>query len=425
MSAENWFIVQLLSAIVAAVLGLGAATVLFFESIASDTHVETVRSQLRGVLERLQNSPLSAFAENLLSAGSWLGAMQQRALDLILGKGSWVAGTLGAVACVLVVWNQFGKQWMYVAISPIALSVVLQIKPWRRFFHPFSRYMGDIGTMAFAAAGLLAFTQYAVSLDPPWLGVLLAFAASPVALVIADTILTFGDSPNSIVNTSPSKARAIYIGALGLGLSVIATVSALAIGQLSEPAVPNPRLSLQAVAANLVFDTLTLIVFAWLLRSARGASGIVSVLIVFTGCFAAAAVFAFASVWAAFFGTESELSVREMAHVFLGLSPRGEGIELGGYFFLMHTTFLPVLVFLIALAMAVIARLWLNFSANVLRTAAATHVHPYKATAALLAVFVALFAGISGVASVAKEGVREQSKSRGADSAHHRVSVEG
>jgi len=311
---------------------------------------------------------------------------------------------------MLIVGLQFGLVWLIAALAPILVEEALVKTRWRGKFQPFASYLGDIGAVALAASGLIAFGTYGASIGNEGLSVLLAVAISPLALVVADAVVTFGRSEGSNPLLSETTQNIIYAVGLGVGFSLFATVAALALGKIAEPNAVHPTLSVQAISTNLLCDTFTLAGCGFLFRLRNKASGLFFLFFLIPGCAAIGVLFALLTALLAFWGTPDQLSISQIIHVLLGLSPTSNNFELGGYFFLVHTTFLPVLLYLFSLVFSVVLKFVAYIASRLFGLASAVHANPFKVMAALLAVFFAIFTGLSGVASVAKDRVSDFEK---------------
>lgn len=69
-----------------------------------------------------------------------------------------------------------------------------------------------------------------------------------------------------------------------------------------------------------------------------------------------AGFFAVGSLYFALKWTKNELELNEVLNVLVGLSTNGQNIELGSYFWAMHTTFIPTLFYLTFLVIAIIGK---------------------------------------------------------------------
>lgn len=407
MWSDYWFVVQLLSVIGAGVSGFFAAGFFFFESVATEADAARFREPLRGWLERLHGTSLTRFPERLGELREWMYAVQTSAVRWIVSTraGSTIFGTLAAIVCLMSVYVQFGRVWIWAAVLPMLVQYGLSLRITGGRLSRVARYAGDFGTLALAALGFLACIRYATALHPiP--SMLVAILISPIGLVIADAVATFGRDEES--RFSDEVTESLYTLGAGVGFSALATVAALALGHVAEPAAHQPALSIQALVVNLLCDGLTLVLCSRFLGRRAGAGRSPGVVRLFVSCIAAASVLAWLSVYLSFVFTPDELSMRETARVFIGRAPTGDRVELGGYFFQMHTTFLPVLLYLGLLVLAVLLKGVTAVAEGVVVRSIDPLKNPFRTTALLLGVFGAFFTAVAGVASLAKE--RAQAK---------------
>ncbi len=180
-------------------------------------------------------------------------------------------------------------------------------------------------------------------------------------------------SHDGISSVDPFGERTIFLLLFGGIVSFFWTFSALVLGQVLEPSAPVPQ-TFQLLFVNTVLDSLTIVATLWLLMFAfRHASGWLTapVLVFAIGMdILLAALFAVLSLYLGLLGNpEFALTIRECVSVLWGLSPDGSVREFGPYFWVMHTVFLPTMVYLGMLMIVLIARLTAFVFAIVLRRA--------------------------------------------------------
>ncbi|WP_417486540.1 hypothetical protein [Maricaulis sp.] len=184
-------------------------------------------------------------------------------------------------------------------------------------------------------------------------------------LIPTTQILSSNELSDQDGSTDPLNQASVFLFLLGICLSLALTFSALALGSLLEPTAPLPQTP-QLVVFNAVFDGLTLMLTIRVLQFAtrgafrRGSSDVIASLKVFGAIIVdigIAAGLAFLSLYVGLFGSEFQVSAAEAFRVLIGLAPNGEGAEFGPYFWVMHTAFIPTLMYLLGLVLLILMKL--------------------------------------------------------------------
>ena len=159
--------------------------------------------------------------------------------------------------------------------------------------------------------------------------------------------------------SEPRKAILLQSFGIGVSLSALWTTIALVLGRFADPSA-SLHLSYQILSSNVVFDsltvTLTFMLFALVEKSRLSIAAAILINVVVS------AFFACASLWLGLYGTPAQLSVRQLFHVLVARSPDGSRFQLSSYFFLMHTTFLPIAIFFSLIFLCWIAKTMLQIS---------------------------------------------------------------
>jgi hypothetical protein len=183
--------------------------------------------------------------------------------------------------------------------------------------------------------------------------------------------------------TSDEVDRMLVTGGLALGISFSVTMAALVFGTRVSPSEVLPR-SAHLFLSNVIFEALTFIATVVILRRAQESSRSFAMLAAILMGLLVAALFACASLWLGVLGSNDELSVVGVACTFLGRDPSCRSLQLGPFFWAMHTTFFPTAACLLLLALAVSGRSLSLIAERVLQKAKA-ETHPYEYSAVLVA----------------------------------------
>lgn len=205
--------------------------------------------------------------------------------------------------------------------------------------------------------------------------------------------------PGEFKLASHGHMHAIVAGAT-LPLSILLTILSLAAGHAFYPEALLPQKA-QLFISKLGFDLLTasttLLLFSAAAR--RKGSALPMYLLLAT---VVAAAFAAGSLFFGLAGSADALTIRQVLWVLVGRTPDGSDLELGPLFWAMHTTFIPLLVLVVALLAAWTGKALLLpvhwfFGLGQERT------NPHALTAAMLGIFAAVFGGLAQVLDVLRQ----------------------
>lgn len=195
----------------------------------------------------------------------------------------------------------------------------------------------------------------------------------------------------------------VIIG-FSISISFFVTVLSFWFGQLicSECAVEP---SMQMIISNTLFDALTLLVtfkilektiplfdiYGAFIRYLNKPIGVLSAIIQDV---IIAALFACASLYFSFIYSDNHISLLETLRVLVGLSPESNSFEFGPRFWVMHTTFIPTLVYLSIILFCWIGKLFILPIALFTNRAMLIE-QPHHLTAGVFAFLAVLFTIIS------------------------------
>jgi len=106
--------------------------------------------------------------------------------------------------------------------------------------------------------------------------------------------------------------------------------------------------------SNVIFDLLTVFITYFILKrelnNRRFLFLFISLDIIMSACFS------IYSIYFGLLGTEQSIDLLEATRMLIGLSPDGSMWQFGSYFWAMHTTFIPTLIYLSVLILMIIAK---------------------------------------------------------------------
>jgi hypothetical protein len=382
------FVVQLVVWGITTVFALAAAWFQLRESGQTNAQRQEIRRFYRAKWEALERSSLrnmpTIVIRWLLSAVSELPAFADRATRLwfrshltwlvfvslwclFIGVGiavtlTWYSGLMVAVGAFVLLKLTARNDWpkrqsVVLGIAGVAAAVL-----WPR---------AALSLPVWDAAGLMLVT---LPFFAPALGFVCAAVAEQFPQLAVDRWTLFGFS---------------------VAVSMAITVLALAVGALAVPGAAIPRTN-QLLAANIICDGITVSGTILILRHATAERKYPIPVAVCLSLVAAAALACF-SLWIGLLGTDQQLSIPAVLHVLVGRNPSGSSLELGPFFWSMHTAFIPTATYLLLVVTCWVGRL-VVLPVHALFARAKEIDNPHHQTAMLFA-FMAVVFGVlaSGV----------------------------
>jgi hypothetical protein len=185
----------------------------------------------------------------------------------------------------------------------------------------------------------------------------------------------------------------LIIVGFSFAVSFCITLIAILIGKVSYPSAPLPQ-TIQMLLINTLFDGVTMLATIYILQWSIKDKPLVRIPIAICSDITIAAICAVAALYFGLLGSRNELQLEEVYRVLVGLSPYSNDFALTPFFWVMHTTFIPTLIYLFAIVVAWMAKLYYSITLSFIRSAAA-HNSPLKLAASFCALVVALFAFLS------------------------------
>jgi len=312
-------------------------------------------------------------------------------------RGSTIVGSIGGITAVIVLLIGLPRARPYI----VGWSLVSLLANWSKARN--WRIIGalglldDLGGFLIAVGGFVVLIKFATTERYTLWATLLVLIALPLGPAAMDFVDGWRRALKGSSSEGEREERPLLLQSFGIGVSLSAlwTTIALVLGRFADPSA-SLHLSYQILSSNVAFDsltvTLTFMLFAWVEKSRLSIAAAIAINVVVS------AFFACASLWLGLYCTPARLSVHQIFHVLVARSPDGSRFQLSSYFFLMHTTFLPIAIFFSLIFLCWIAKTMLQVSLWIMKRGADETVNPLKMCAALCAVFVALFAGMVSLA---------------------------
>lgn len=181
--------------------------------------------------------------------------------------------------------------------------------------------------------------------------------------------------------------------AIGVSGSFAVTLGSLGVGHMMSPMAWVPQ-TVQMLFSNVLCDGLTLVVTFWLLRWAVAKKAMFRIPTAIVVDVVIAGVLAGLSLFCGLTYTEHYLSIGEVGNILVGRAAEGGRFEFGPYFWVMHTTFIPTIMYLGLILVCWLGKAMLTV-AEKFTGRALEHEKPLALTAALFGIFFAVFTAIS------------------------------
>ena len=302
-----------------------------------------------------------------------------------------VAAVVVALAFALVGTQRLGTppDWVGIALVPLVVGYVL-------FY-------------------CVVVLQLAVSLGVYW-SVLLLLLVLPLYGHMASLLVFLSLELVRLFKGAPRLREVREETAAGLGaalsLSFLVTAVALLVGSIAVPSAEVPQTA-QMFLVNVLCDGITLVMTYMILERAvdktvlgKGPSWVSSepevirrkypIPVAILLDISVAAMLACLSLYLGLLGTERAITIREAVNVLVALAPAGTTYELGPFFWAMHTTFIPTLMYLTVIVLAYIGKLIVLPVFHVLKKGHELE-KPHDLTAAVFAFVAVVFVAIGGL----------------------------
>ena len=183
-----------------------------------------------------------------------------------------------------------------------------------------------------------------------------------------------------------------------MGISFSITFLSFMLGKVVSPESSIPQ-TFQMLAANVVLDGVTLLITFWILGWAIKNKTLWRIPIAIFLDGVVAAILACASLYLGLLLSENHLSVGQVFGVLIGKSPFQSGYEFGPYFWAMHTTFIPTIIYLSIILVSWLAKIIFT-SARGYLGAWQKHTNPMALTAALFTLLAATMFVLAGLVTL-------------------------
>lgn len=150
----------------------------------------------------------------------------------------------------------------------------------------------------------------------------------------------------SSFNIKLTSVNNIILSVLAICLSISTTLTFLLIGHILNPTITLPH-SMQMLISNIIFDGLTVYFTIIILEWAIKKKSLIRIYAAMTIDLIVSATLACLSLYCALVFTKYSLTIKEILFVLIGKSYDGTNWDIGPYFWIMHTTLIPTIFYLL------------------------------------------------------------------------------
>lgn len=386
MDAGNWWLIKIILGTLAAIFGLLAALFTFRETAQNQEHEKT-RTWFRQKWESINKSKWLSLPEKIIS---WILRIKTHLKPDLLSKISyekWFKKILWISAPILLGLGCFLTWGIYAAIIAVILTLPIPLQDFSGIVEDFLDKMPEFFLLLYFAMtyGMIGtlLTLQILNAD-----IIIAFLAMLVlfpfywAIIIAPVIVFLEEY-------SKFDSGKLFPFSFAAAISFTVTFFAILLGHLANPSAWQPK-TFQMLMSNVIFDGFTMVVTLMILSWAIKGKSTLRIPIALFFDIVIAALFACCSLFFGLVFTEKALSLKSILYILMARSPDGTITELGPYFWAMHTTFLPTLVYL-----SIILFGWLGKTLLIpikwFFGLGQEHKNPLKLTAGLFGLIAAIF----------------------------------
>lgn len=405
MNLKLFFLTKLVFGIIAAIFTL-LGTILAFGDEAQNKKSQNIQGWFRKKWEAVNTSRWFELPENttrwlLNSRTRIIKVLQDAVSDRVLNGLLISIPVLFFLAC-LAYWGTYAALSSLIFSFPLAL---LPVKALDKFTA--NRLLQYYLLVVLTVSSLLtAFLSLQVILNQN-----LYYAALIMILIIPFfwfaiffpliVIDEFFDRSTPVSKNEDSIA--LFNIGVACGFSV--TLVAMSVGHLVEPSANVPQ-TLQMLISNVMFDGLTMAVTFAILSWAVSKKGLWRLPIAILLDIIVAAAFAGGSLYFGLIFTDKALTIQDVLFILIARSTDNSHFEFAPYFWIMHTTFIPTVLYLSLIlfcwtGMAILTPVKWFFGKG------QEHTHPLKLAGLLCGVFAAVFAILAVATGFVQEGIKE------------------
>lgn len=389
MNADTLYIIKVIFGVIAAIFALSTAIFTFVDT-AQNEKTENTQAWFRGKWEAVNNSRWLSLPENstrwLLNSRIFLSELIHQLTD----KDITIQFLLGSIPILLFIacfiyWGQLIAFLSLIFSFPLLISAISRNLA-NKIFETSKYYIIAV----VAVSGLLtAFLWLQIILNLNlYYAALIMIVFIPFFWIAAFLpLIAVGELTNLRIVGSREDAIAVFL--VGVAGGFTATLLALLVGHIIEPSAYVPQ-TLQMLISNVMFDGLTMALTFTILSKALSKDGLLRLPVAILLDVLVAAIFAICSLYFGLVFTDKAIGLRVTIYILFARSADNTHFELSPYFWVMHTTFIPTLLYLCMIlfcwaskALLIPVRWFFGLGQ--------ANKNPLKLTAGLCGIFAAIF----------------------------------
>lgn len=423
MTKDEWFVIQLITAILAGICGFFAAILVFLEFVVEESRQLFFKIRLKEFLNKIRSSRLVDLPNGILAsvtgANYFVSKWLSKAYFSPIGYIIITLFNLLVFYSAVVIWMIQDMIIVY-AIAMVIYSVlylslcIIFLSSYKKKLERAKQLIFEFFTWLFGAGFYLFPLVYMLTnMTVIYINAIYLFIPSLLgSFSILYTLAIFLDNSILILKRlflieKPFNGKNNYLlftVANSLSYSIIATGLSIFLGNIVSD--NEVLITGQMFKANWICDLLSGMFFSALFFTGQKKK---NVLLLIAVSFIISAAFSYLSLFFSLLDTYDEPSPQEILNTMFMRTREGNHWEIGPYFFLMHTTFIPIFSFLSILIIATCVKLWIKVVALALGLISQDQVNTFKAFAALLGIFVTLFSALSTISGIFKDKAPTQS----------------
>jgi hypothetical protein len=404
MNSDTFFLIKVFFGIIAAIFTLSAAIFTFLDT-AQNEKTEKTQAWFVTRWEFINKSRWLNLPENV---ARWLLIKRNSLAD---GIGNGIGPKLEIVLfssipilCIIasfLYWTGNAAIISAVLISPLVISTLRG--------NVFEADNTNLFMDVYNMLGLLATGFLNIYLWPLIIIKLDLYYAVAVMVLFMPFFWVSVAFPSLFLFSVIRSIKETFVVLFGIGVvgGFTATLFAMLIGHLIEPWSYVPQ-TLQMLIANIIFDGLTMAITFSILSWALSKDGLLRLPMAILLDIVLAGIFAAGSLYFGLLLTDKALTLREVVYILFARSADNSHFEFSPYFWVMHTTFIPTLLYLslilfcwVGKALLIPIKLFFGLGQE--------NKNPLKLTAGLCGIFAAVFTILFFVTGSVQERAKENS----------------
>jgi hypothetical protein len=410
MNADTFYLIKVIFAAAAVIFGLLGAVFTFADQVENE-RAEKTQAWFKNKWEAIDGSRWFTLPEDTTR---WLlhsRSLILRVFDGLFEKREIVPRILllcitflSFVGCVLY-WNIFIACLSIFFTGPfIIIGIFGKHIPnfFDRLFERFEWYL-VISIFVSGIGTLVLWLQIIIRQELYYAAVIILLFVPFFWIAALMPVATLSDFLLDVNSKEWTDSLTLFSFGIAGGFTI--TLVALAIGHIVEPAARVPQ-TLQMLFSNVIFDGLTMALTFTILSRALSKDGLLRLPMGILLDIVLAAIFAVLSLFLGVALTEKALGLAEILYILIGRSSDNSHFEFSPYFWVMHTTFIPTLLYLSLILFCWIGKTML-FPVRWFFGKGQENKNPMKLTGLLFGVFATIFGGLVVLTGLLQERAKE------------------